>query len=150
MLFGACPRGRQMMKILEQCCFVVLVDLSKSVKKFHPVAFPFFLFLVWKWSANSSGHQNFNKLWNRQKKIKVIEKNVTDCKNDAACGGPGWRLLTLHAAWFSLYLKQIGGVQWNLKLHLWYEFKTYIRDALWQKMLIYDVITLVTWPMCIL
>ena len=25
---------------------------------------------------------------------------------DAACGGPAWRLSTLHAAWFLLYLKQ--------------------------------------------
>ena len=27
MLFGACPRGRQMMKIVEQCCLVTLADL---------------------------------------------------------------------------------------------------------------------------
>ena len=28
MLFGACTRGTQMVKTIEQCCLVALVDLS--------------------------------------------------------------------------------------------------------------------------
>ena len=39
---------------------------------------------------------------------------------------------------------------WNLKLHTWYEVETLTTDSPWKKMLIDNVITLVTWPMFIL
>ena len=38
----------------------------------------------------------------------------------------------------------------NLDFYTWYEAEIYTRNTSWQKMLIEDVIILVTWPTCIL
>ena len=68
---------------------------------------------------------------------------------NAACGGPTWRLSTLHVAWFSLYLKQIGWCYVKSEIAHMAWISNFTRDAPWQKMLIDDLITLVTWPMFI-
>ena len=52
------------------------------------------------------------------------------------------------AAWERLYT--LPPPVWNLDFYTWYDAEIYTSNTSWQKMLIDDVIVLVTWPTCIL
>ena len=97
-----------------------------------PLIGHFFLFLVWPRLADSSHHQNLSKLWNRLKKFKGYRKKQQWLQDECSMWrGPTWRLSTLHLAWFSLYLKQIGwcNVKSEIAHMVW--ISNFTRDAPW-------------------
>ena len=67
-------------------------------------------------------------------------------------------IMTSSYAWESVFLmitrsnlgEGVHPLPRNLDFYTWYEAEIYTRNTSWQKMLIEDVIILVTWPTCIL